>query len=83
MSGTGTIHDIASEHFDREIKFPKGHEYALVLASYYGGGGLYYTAKTPKGLLRLLDRHGEFSHVIMDSDGDYIDVDWLRNQAGE
>ncbi len=35
MSGTGSIHDIESEHYRRQIKFPKNHKYAVVKAAYY------------------------------------------------
>jgi hypothetical protein len=34
-SGTGTIHSISSEHYDRIVKIPSG-ELAVVLAAYYG-----------------------------------------------
>ena len=81
MSGTGTIHDTASEHFDRDIEFPAGHKYAIVLAAYYGNN-LYYTCETPEEALEIHDRESEFSHVVIDTDGDHVDVDWLRNKYG-
>jgi hypothetical protein len=81
MSGTGTIHDTASEHFDREIEFAEGEEYAIVLAAYYGKN-LYYMAKDGEEALEISDRNGEFSHVIIDRDGDHVDKDWLRNKHG-
>jgi len=43
MSGTGSIHDLASEHWDRVIA-GRG-KYAVVLASFYGGKG-YTTHET-------------------------------------
>ena len=48
MSNTGSIHDIASDNFDRDIKFPAGAKYAVVLASYYGGKG--YTMHKTEGI---------------------------------
>lgn len=36
QSNSGTIYDIASEHFDREINFGKAFEFAVIGPSYYG-----------------------------------------------
>lgn len=66
MSGTGNIHDIASEHYDREIKFRKGAKYAVVLASYYGDH--YTTHKTAEAAARMSSRTQD-SHQIIDSHG--------------
>jgi hypothetical protein len=68
MSGTGTIHDIASEHYDREIKFREGTIYAVVLASYYGG---YTTHKTAEKAAKVSDRLARegYSHVVLDAEG--------------
>lgn len=68
MSGTGTIHDIASQHYDRDIKFPKGSKYAVVLASYYGGKG-YTTHRTAKAAIAESNRQREYSHTIIDTNG--------------
>jgi len=68
MSGTGSIHDIASENFDRVIA-GRG-KYAVVLASYYGGKG-YTTHGTPEAAARQagkISREG-FSYKIIDEDG--------------
>lgn len=72
MSGTGSIHDIASDLFDREIVFAKGCKYAVVLASYYGGKG--YTAhKTEKAAVAASKRNRDYSHMIIDAEGnEYI-----------
>jgi len=75
MSGTGTIHDTASQHFDREIKFPKGHNYAIVLASYYGNGDLYTTHATAEAAIRKSEKESEFSHVIIDDEGQHYTVE--------
>lgn len=68
MSGTGTIHDIASQHGDREIKFPKGTEYAVVLADYYGNN-LYTTHRSENATIQQSKREQEFSHQIIGVDG--------------
>ena len=51
MSNSGSIHDIASDQFDRRIVFGKGCKYAVILASYYGGKG-YTTHKTEAAAVR-------------------------------
>lgn len=74
MSGTGMIHDIASEHYDREIKFPKGAKYAVVLASYYGGKG-YTTHTTEQATIQADRRQSEYSRQIIGVDGHSYQVD--------
>lgn len=73
-TGFGSIHMIASTLYDREIRFPKGHKYAVVLASYYGGRG-YTTHKTELTAIKATKRNREFSHVIIDSDGRPYDIE--------
>jgi hypothetical protein len=70
MSGTGTIHDIASEHYNREIKFLDGARFAVVLSSYYGGRG-YTTHKTAEAAAKMSDRQARngYSHVVIDYRG--------------
>lgn len=68
MSGTGSIHDLASPHYDREIEMPKNAEYAVVLADYYGGRG-YTTHETWEAALEKSCKKHEFSHAILDKDG--------------
>jgi hypothetical protein len=77
MSGTGTIHDIASQFCDREIDFGEDGQYAVVLASYYGdaGNGIYYIAKNEDEARQISERESEFSHVIIDHDGDEVNLD--------
>jgi hypothetical protein len=67
-SNTGSIHDIASQHFDREIKFAPGCKYAVVLASYYGGKG-YSTHKTAEAAIAASKSNREYSHQIIDTEG--------------
>ena len=68
MSGTGTIHDLASDQFDREIVFAPGCEYAVVLAAYYGGKG-YTTHKTAEAAIAASRKVKDYSHRIIDVEG--------------
>ena len=74
MSGTGTIHDIASEHYERVIKFPQGSQYAVVLAAYYGGKG-YTTHKTECTTIAQVKKIDEFSREIIDHIGNRYEYD--------
>lgn len=78
MSGTGTIHDIASDMHDRDIVFAPGCNYAVVLASYYGGKG-YTTHKTEQTAIAASVRNKDYSHEIIDQDGNtyYVEYDRL------
>jgi hypothetical protein len=68
MSNSGSIHDIASDYFDRDIKFPEGTKYAVVLSSYYSGKG-YTTHKTEAAVCRQTRKLKDFSFKIIDSEG--------------
>lgn len=67
QSGTGNIHDIASDMYDREIRFPKSCIFAVVLSSYYGGKG-YTTHKSVEATVAASKRE-ESSHSIIDARG--------------
>ena len=68
MSGTGSIHDIASDLYDREIA-GRG-QYAVVLASYYGGKGYttHLTAEAAARQAEKISREG-YSYEIIDGGG--------------
>jgi hypothetical protein len=68
MSNTGSIHDLASDSCDREIKFGKDCKYAVVCAAYYGGKG-YSTHKTEVAACKASRALGDYSHQIIDADG--------------
>lgn len=68
ISNTGSIHDIASDQFDREIVFGPGCKYAVVRAAYYGGKG-YTTHKTEAAACKASREQGEYSHQIIDTKG--------------
>ena len=72
-SGTGSIHDIASDLCDRDIKFAPGCKYAVVLASYYGGKG-YTTHRTLDAAYAESNRQREYSRCIIDINGNEYDL---------
>lgn len=69
MSNTGSIHDLASDQYDRVIKFPRGCYYAVVLASYYGGKG-YTTHKTFEAAIKASKKVKDYSHCIINEIGE-------------
>lgn len=81
-SGTGSIHDIASQYAGREIKFPKDAQYAVVLSSYYGGKG-YTTHATESATIQADKRQGEYSRQIIGVDGYIYEVDKSASYDGE
>ena len=66
-SNTGSIHDLASDQYDRVIKFPKGAIYAVILASFYGDQ--YTTHQSEAATIRASEQAAEYSHRIIDSLG--------------
>lgn len=68
MSGTGSIHDMCSQHYDRVIAFSAGCAYAVVLADYYGIKG-YSTHRTVAAAIAASNRHRGYSHTIIDTAG--------------
>lgn len=73
MSGTGNIHDIASDLDDRDIRFAAGCKYAVVLSAYYGGKG-YTTHKTEEAAAAQARRLGDYSYQIIDTEGSRYSV---------
>ena len=75
MSGTGSIHDVASDQFDRDIKFGKDATYAVVRAAYYGGKG-YTTHKTAESAIAQSRKESKanYSHTIIDVDGNEYSI---------
>jgi hypothetical protein len=68
MSNSGSIHDIASDMFEREIVFAPSCKFAVVLASYYGGKG-YTTHKTAAAAAAESHKQREYSHTVIDTEG--------------
>lgn len=67
MSGTGTIHDIESDLYDRHLRFRKGVRFAIVFAAYYNRDSIYCT--TAAKAAALSHRYNDYSHAIMDQTG--------------
>jgi hypothetical protein len=75
-SGTGSIHDISSEHGERVIEFRGATKYAVVLAAYYGGKG-YTTHETEQSACRQAHKlsQQDYSYTIIDAEG----VEYVSN----
>lgn len=73
MSNTGSIHDLASDQYDRTIRFRSGEIFALVIASYYGGKG-YSTYKSEAAAANA-SRKCAYSHQVIDMRGQVYNVD--------
>lgn len=75
MSGTGSIHDIASDLCDRGITFDRGNHYAVVLAAYYGRGvaGAESYHRTLAAAVKSFP--SEYAGVIIDDDGNWYSPD--------
>jgi hypothetical protein len=90
MSNTGTIRDVESDLYDRDIEFRKGTIYAVVLAAYYGGRDAYTTHRTPEAAIRQSRSMAAYSHKIIDHEGrvygangnELVAVGWLRQESG-
>ncbi len=80
MSNTGTIHDLASNTYDRNIKFRKGMQYAVVNAAYYGGKG-YTTHATAASAAAESQKRGEYSHKVIDCEGNQYAECWGELRA--
>ena len=74
MSGTGSIHDIASQDQDRVITFAKDCRFAVVAADYYGGKG-YTTHKTEVATVKAAVANGDKSFSIIDIEGNTYGFD--------
>jgi len=72
QNDSGSIHSIADSNCARDIVFATGCKFAVVLASYYGGKG-YTTHKTEGAAITASQRQKDFSHVIIDTDGNEYD----------
>lgn len=80
QSQNTNIHQIASEYHDRDIRFTKGKEYAVLLPSYYTlnystHSTLLLAAKAAKKLEKL----GYYNVTIIDSDGVTVDEQDYRD----
>lgn len=67
MSGTGTIHDLESEHYERVVRFRGYTRYAIVFAAYYNRKSI--TTSCPEKAAKLSAKYSDYSHAVIDSDG--------------
>ena len=72
MSNSGSIHDIESDMYAREIKFRKGCHFAVVLSSFYGDH--YTTHQTLTAAAKMSRKMKEWSHVVINSEGEEINA---------
>ena len=81
QSNTGSIHDIASDSYDRIIKYRKGCHYAVILASYYGDS--YRTYQTADALIADRTYRDNYIYDIMDTDGKTYQINYDRLQLND
>ena len=74
MSGTGTIHDYESEHYDREVEFADGAQYALVFAAYYNRETLYFW--NDGDAAEALKEHEDYTCCLTDTQGMLWAYEW-------
>jgi hypothetical protein len=70
MSGTGTIYDLASEHYDRKIRVGSAYNYAVVLPAYYNAAPTRH--KTEEAAIRAYNRLKQMNYAgiaILSRDG--------------
>lgn len=75
MSGTGTIYDLASEHYDIEINMGESFQYAVCLPSYYNANATRH--KTEDAALRAYKRLANAGYngvTILDRNGNEMDI---------
>lgn len=81
QSNTGSIHDLASQHYNRDIKFRTGEKYAVIQAAYYGegsGANIYTTHRTEEAAAKASRKlsASDISHEIIDPQGNRYSANW-------
>lgn len=77
QSGTGSIHDLASQHHDREIRFSGKQRYAVALAAFYvenSSAPGYTTHETEASTMRQARKMNNYSLQIIDADGNHYTI---------
>jgi len=91
-SNSGSIHDLASDQYERHIVFCSGCKYAVVVAAYYGARSKngYTTHKTEATAIAASRRLKNYVHEIIDTEGrsyrivgNHPNNDWLVIERGE
>lgn len=70
QGGSGSIRDLASDHYDRVIKFRKDCLFAVVEAAHFGG---YTTHRSAEAAISASIK-SDCSHAIIDRDGFILEV---------
>ena len=76
QSNSGSIHDLASDMRDREIRIPAAATHLIILSSYYGGKGYstHSSAEAAAKKVRSLKKDGT-SFEVFEADGTHIEWD--------
>jgi hypothetical protein len=84
QSNSGSIHDLASDTRDRDIKIPATAGYVIILAAYYGGKG-YSTHATAESAARKVKslKKDNTSFEVFDADGSYLEWDGCDFRVGD
>jgi len=69
MSGTGNIHDIASDQRDIDIIFDSDEKYAIVYAAYYNRPYSTYASGEDAAAAAAEEENKNYSYVIIDREG--------------
>ena len=83
QSNSGSIHDLASDMRDREIRIPDSATHVIVLASYYGGKGYstHESGESAAAKMRKLRADGT-SCQAFDASGRHLDWDGWEFRRG-
>ena len=75
MSNSGSIYDLASEHFDRVINLGTRYHYAVIMPSFYKHNITRHTTKDLACLkAKALSNQGYDNVKVLDIEGN--EVDW-------
>jgi hypothetical protein len=77
---SNTIHSLASEMRDREIKIPRGAKFVIILPAYYGDGNMYSTHRSASSAVKAIRRLKQDGHTyqVFDADGHSLHWDGER-----
>lgn len=78
MGGTGSIHDLSHDQFDRVIKIRQNYNYVIVFAAYHSMGSLYFCDEA-----RLIQKYKQlnavgFSFKVFNADGQALVFDGVQ-----
>lgn len=78
MGGTGSIHDLSHDRFNRVIPFSQNYSYVIVFAAYHNMGSLYFCNE-----VRLIQKYAQlnaagFSFKVFNADGQALVFDGVQ-----